>query len=536
MPARRTLRDGLLAGVLLTLPTLAVGYVGHLAAYLPYPPFDLFDWTARRLPGGLVTFGIDTMVALIELVAPGGTADLAKPAERLMALGGSAVGGLALAVALAAALDRVPPAVRRRAAAAVGVGLAVIVVLLSRTVNEAYDAIVLPAAWIAILSVAWTVSVDYVYRRLAASAASAASAARVSVTTLDRRRFLIRVGGASAAITVVGAGLSLMRRTGGTQPALNDTWSATHSLPNADDPVQPAPGTRPELTPLDDHYRIDINTSSPRLDEAGWRLEIGGLVGRPVTLTLEELRSRYAPLHQFVTLACISNRIGGPLTSTTRWTGVPLRDVLRDVGLHDEASHLVIRSADGFHETVARELFDADERVMLTYAWDGIPLLREHGFPLRIYIPDRYGMKQPKWITSLEAVDEWEAGYWVGRNWDREARMRATAVIDTVATDMMLAEAGAETLVPIGGIAHAGARGISRVELRVDDGPWLEARLRTPLSQTTWVLWRFDWPFREGRHTFTVRCVDGNGVEQIEAERPVRPSGATGLHSTDVML
>ncbi|MGD2135263.1 MAG: molybdopterin-dependent oxidoreductase, partial [Gemmatimonadales bacterium] len=496
---------------------------------------------ARRLPGGLVTFGIDTMVALIELVAPGGTADLAKPAERMMALGGCFVGGLVFAVALLALLDRVPDAMRRRVAAAAGVVLAVVVALLSSGVNEAYDAIVLPALWIAVLAVAWTVGLEIVYRRLAAPAATPAAAApagpsAASVTPLDRRRFLVRVGGASAAITVVGAGLALTRRGGSAGPALDETWSATHPLPNADDPITPVAGTRPELTPLEDHYRIDINTSSPRVDEAEWRLRIDGLVENPVTLTLGELRVRYRPLHQFVTLACISNRIGGPLTSTTRWTGVPLRDVLQEAGLRDEATHVVIRSADDFHETVARELVEADERVMLTYAWDGIPLLRKHGFPLRLYIPDRYGMKQPKWITRLEAVDEWQPGYWVQRNWDREARMRATAVIDSVATDMMIAEAGADTLVPVGGIAHAGARGISHVEVRVDDGPWVEAGLRTPLADTTWVVWRYDWPFREGRHTFTVRCVDGNGVEQIPIEQPMRPSGATGLHSTDVML
>jgi hypothetical protein len=177
----------------------------------------------------------------------------------------------------------------------------------------------------------------------------------------------------------------------------------------------------------------------------------------------------------------------------------------------------------------------ADERVMLAYAWDGLPLPERHGFPLRIYVPDVYGMKQPKWIDRIEAIDGWEAGYWVERGWDEEARMRATSVIDTVQTDMMVAgEEG--RLVPVGGIAHAGARGIERVEVRVDDGPWREAELRPPLSGTTWVLWRYAWPFEPGRHTLTVRCVDGDGEMQIAERTSVRPSGATGLVSTDVML
>jgi hypothetical protein len=145
-------------------------------------------------------------------------------------------------------------------------------------------------------------------------------------------------------------------------------------------------------------------------------------------------------------------------------------------------------------------------------------------------------MKQPKWIGSIEAIDGEADGYWVVRGWDREARMKATSVIDTVAVDMMIGQATGDTLVPVGGIAHAGARGISKVEIRVDDGDWREARLRTPLSGLTWVVWRYDWRFQAGKHTFTVRCVDGSGLPQIVVEAPPHPSGASGLHSKSTML
>lgn len=536
---RDTLTAGALAGALLGPPVLAILYLGHLAAYLPFPPFDVFDWMTRILPGGLVTFGIDSMVSVIELLAPGQTADLAKPAEQSLAIAAAFAGGIIWAIVVGAALERAGRDARDRLSVLAGVVMAGMVIIISRTQNEAYDAILAPALWIGTMSVVWTWALGRVYTRLAPtlsvpSAPSVPHAA--SATQLDRRRFLIQVGGASAAITVVGAGLALTRRSRSSLPAPGERWSAMHPLPNADDPFMPARGTRPEFTPLEDHYRIDINTSPPRIEEQSWRLSLGGLVQSPAQLTLSELREQFTPLHQFVTLACISNRIGGSLTSTTRWTGVPLRDVMARAGLTDDATHIVMRSADDFHETVAREVFEADERVMLTYAWDGVPLLREHGFPLRIYVPDRYGMKQPKWIVALEAVDHWQPGYWVERNWDRDAHMQATSVIDTVATDMMLSRAGSDTLVPIGGIAHAGARGISSVEVRVDDGPWIPARLRTPLSATTWVIWRYDWPFQEGKHTFTVRCVDGNGVAQIAEEHPVRPSGATGLDSEEVTL
>jgi hypothetical protein len=151
----------------------------------------------------------------------------------------------------------------------------------------------------------------------------------------------------------------------------------------------------------------------------------------------------------------------------------------------------------------------------------------EHGYPLRIYIPNRYGMKQPKWIVRMEAIEAWRPGYWVERGWSREARPQIVSVIDTVATSL-----ASEGIVPVGGIAWAGARGISRVEVRVDDGPWEEAALRTPpLSGLTWVQWRYEWPATNGRHTFTVRAEDGNGERQVEPVSGVRPDGATGFHS-----
>jgi len=178
----------------------------------------------------------------------------------------------------------------------------------------------------------------------------------------------------------------------------------------------------------------------------------------------------------------------------------------------------------------------SDPRVMLAYAWDGLPLTVGHGFPLRIYIPDLYGMKQPKWITSLEAVDRPKDGYWVVRGWDRTARMKSTSVIDTVAVDAATRGADGRLLVPVGGIAHAGARGIQRVEVQLDGGPWQEARLRHPISPTTWTIWRVDLAFSAGEHHLTVRCVDGQSAAQILDRRPPHPSGASGLHGKEATL
>ena len=169
-----------------------------------------------------------------------------------------------------------------------------------------------------------------------------------------------------------------------------------------------------------------------------------------------------------------------------------------------------------------------DDRTMFAYEMNGAPLARDHGYPLRIIIPNRYGMKQPKWIVNMEVLDREGRGYWVERGWSEEAFVRTTSVIDNVATRATDEEIGT---VPVGGIAYAGANGISKVELQVDDGPWTEAELRAPpLSHLTWVQWRYDWPRETGRHEFKIRAYDGFGELQILEANPVRPDGATGVH------
>jgi DMSO/TMAO reductase YedYZ molybdopterin-dependent catalytic subunit len=395
------------------------------------------------------------------------------------------------------------------------------------------------------LFTAFGLALSWIYLQLVTLPVSseAAAAEGVSVQAINRRQFLVRVGGATAVLTVVGAGLGRLLRedldrtevASSTEPISTPEPEATAmaeatDMPDATAMLEPAPGTRPEYTPLDEHYRIDISTRPPRIREAEWALLINGLVEAESTMTLSDLRNNYEPVDQLITLSCISNRVGGSLISTTRWTGVPLRTLLEDWNVSPEASYMKITSADGFDEYVSLNLAREDERVMLTYEWDGKPLKEKHGFPVRIYIPDHYGMKQPKWIIGIEMVDEWDEGYWVRRGWSETALVRTTSVVDTVATDSIY-EQGSQMYVPVGGIAYSGARGISKVEVQVDEGEWTEAQLLKPLSQLTWVLWRYDWPFQAGEHTFAVRCYDGNGTLQITERNDVRPDGATGIHT-----
>lgn len=546
-PRRPGIFSGLLISAMVTAALLGILYFGWRVAGLPFVPFDTFDWVTRVLPGQVIGFGIGTMVALIRALNLGPTSETAKTAEQAMAIAGLFIGGVVGGGILFALLR----AMRKRHEALLGLALGIVLgfpaVLISLRTSE--SAGVGPGAraiWVLGAFLVWGLTLGRAEQRLIDIEATtdalgkARPGAAPAVERMGRRRFLVRLGAATAVITVAGAvvgELAEARRREAVMMAGGEPmrWSTTHPLPNGNAAVKPAPGTRPEFTPLERHYRIDINTIPPNLNERQWRLKIAGLVEKPLALTLDDLR-RYEPIHQFITLSCISNPVGGDLIGTTRWTGVSLRRLLPDWRLKPAATHLHIRSADQFFEVVSLDAIKADPRIMLAYAWDGVPLKREHGFPLRMYIPDVHGMKQPKWIESIEATDHWEPGYWVERGWNNVARMHATSVIDTVAVDMTIIGADQHKLVPIGGIAHAGARGISKVEVQVDDGPWQQAELRTPLSPLTWVLWRYDWPFQSGKHNFTVRCYEGDGKLQIATPSPAEPNGATGLHSRSMML
>jgi DMSO/TMAO reductase YedYZ molybdopterin-dependent catalytic subunit len=540
--------QGALIGALLTAPLMALFYLADQVAGLPLVMYDLFDWLTRVLPGSIVVNTVEFMVRTIDRLHLGNTSTTAKTVENTLAFltffGGGIVAGAILFAVLRRSKLRLADSGRYVPGLIVGVLLGLPMILISRHVNVSATASpFFSVLWLAAAFLVWGALMSWCYYRAFVPSAPSAEAepapirveVPASTMVLNRREFLIRVGEASATIVVIGAGLGRYLQYRDDQNykhliarRLAEAADLPKDLPNANDPVKPVPGTRPEYTPVEQHYRVDINSRPPQIDVNNWRLKFSGLVENPLSMTIDDLKTRYNPLSQYITLSCISNSIGGDLIGTTRWTGASLQDVLADVGLKPSATHLLITSEDGFYETVALDLVRSDTRVMLTYNWDGIPLLYEHGFPLRIYIPDRHGMKQPKWITSIEAMDHDEDGYWVDRGWDKVARMHTISVIDVVGTDSVFEENG-QKYVPVGGFAHAGARSISKVEVKVDDGDWVAAELRHPLSQTTWVIWRYNWPFNSGRHTFQVRAYDGTGTLQVTQSHGTFPSGATGI-------
>jgi len=528
------LGSGAVLGAVTSLPVMGVGFLGERLAGLPFLPFSLFDAMARLLPGGLVNFGVESLVRLITFTRLGPTASTAKAAEQTWAIAQFIVLGAIFGVVLAW-LQRVNPSRSATRGIVAGLVLTIAAFVVAASLGFPDGGPFATAVWQGALLVGWGLGLDGAVRQSGVTAAPPATLP--AETRLSRRGFLLLMGGGAFIFTGFTIGLgSLVRRSAPKSPAPQAINTTGTSGPAASPPSDvlaarfpPAPGTRPEVTANGDFYRIDIDTLPPQVDASTWRLEVTGLVKNPLTLSLDDLRTRPS-VSQFVTMQCISNPIGGDLTSTSEWTGVPLHDILAEAGLSPDVQAIGVQTVDGFYESV--DLSDAlDERTLLVYAMGGEPLAAEHGFPLRIYIPNRYGMKQPKWITSLEALDHPGPGYWVDRGWSAEAIPQTVSVVDAATAD-----ATAQT-VPVGGIAWAGARGIGRVEVQVDGGPWAEARLRVPpLSALTWVQWRYDWPYSPGRHTFAVRAYDGTGALQVVQAQDTFPNGATGIDSLTVTL
>ncbi|HEU0020158.1 MAG TPA: molybdopterin-dependent oxidoreductase [Dehalococcoidia bacterium] len=533
---------GGLSGGLLTAPLIAVMYLIDQVAGVPFVPFALFDWITRVLPGPVVTWGIDLMIDALRLVGLN-VADAAKTAEQIGAVllfgfVGVVVGSFSFAVMEGRKADP-GPAWGLKIGAVVGIPM----IAISFFAGQATGHPAIVGIGLSVLFLAWGMSFVPAYRKLLINNLPSPTIEPEirSAQRINRRQFLIRLGATTATITVLGGSLGAMlasverRRVADAIARSMETSEMGNGLPfpNANDPLVPAPGTRLEYTPVKDHYKVFIRAEPTMIDGDNWVLPITGLVDNPLVLTLADIQHNYASRDQYVTLSCISGRIATSLISTTWWTGVSLQQVLADAQPQAEARYLIITSGDGFYETVDLDLIASDERIMLCYAWDGRPIPFDHGFPLRVWLPDRYGMKQPKWITGMEVTNEYRPGYWVERGWDEIAQVKATSVIDTVAVNDIV-ESSDGRLVPVGGIAFSGARGISKVEVSVDDGPWQAARLRAPLSETTWVIWRYDWPFAEGNHTFEVRCAEADGTAQIEEEEGNHPNGATGIHRRKV--
>jgi DMSO/TMAO reductase YedYZ molybdopterin-dependent catalytic subunit len=332
---------------------------------------------------------------------------------------------------------------------------------------------------------------------------------------LDRRNALgwLTLG---SGLLVTGGGAALLRSVfGAASDGVNAGVSKGAPLPDG-------------VTPQAEFYSISKNLEAfdPKLSADAWRLALKGLVKTPREYTLSELRGRPAQNLE-LTLVCISNAVGGGLIGNAIWTGFPFKSLLDEVGIHPEARYVIWRAADGYVESLplAQAL---EQDVLLVYGMNGEALSHKHGFPLRVLIPNRLGMKQPRWITEIELSATDVTGYWVERGWSKTAFVGTMSRIDAPQEGAVNQQASSIT--QIKGIAFAGTRTITRVEVSTDGGQqWRAAELLPRRSKYAWQQWRTPWTPRPGSHQLVVRAY-ADGVLQSEQQRDALPEASSGWH------
>ena len=339
-----------------------------------------------------------------------------------------------------------------------------------------------------------------------------------------RRDFLITAGLAAAA-GIAGQVFGSRTDVEGSRRAVGDLTPKTRApeIPiNADFAKD---GTPSFITSNKDFYRIDTALSVPRIRAEEWTLRIHGMVERPTVLTFDEIRQKDL-IEETVTLTCVSNEVGGPYISTANFIGIKIGDVLREAGVKAGADQLFSTSDDGF--TAGSPLDYVLERGLIAIGMNGEPLPAEHGFPARLVVPGLYGyVSATKWVTDLNVTTfAKDQGYWIPRGWATRAPIKTMSRIDR---PKGLSKIQGRTVVA--GTAWAQPKGVAKVEVRADGGPWQEAELGADVSDSTWRMWRLELDLKPGSHTVECRATDKSGYTQDQARLEPIPDGATGWHS-----
>lgn len=354
---------------------------------------------------------------------------------------------------------------------------------------------------------------------------------------LNRRQFLVTTAGAA----VTAGATAAVGQAVGRRSAVGTRSRASVRIPPPGRPAPPLPGgvsagvdgVSAFVTPNRDFYRVDTALTVPQVDVRTWRLTLDGAVDRPRTWTFDDLLAR-GVVERDITLNCVSNEVGGPYVGTARWSGIALAPLLREAGIRAGQNQLVSRSVEGMTIGTPLEAILDGRDALLAVAMNGEPLPVEHGFPVRMLVPGLYGyVGACKWLTSMRVTtfDAFDP-YWVQRGWAADAPVKTASRIDTP-KPFARRRAGP---VMIAGVAWAQRRGITAVEVRIDDGPWRPARLADGPSPDLWRQWVYRWDATPGSHTLRVRATDATGATQTDERAAPFPNGATGWHSTTVTI
>jgi len=504
MDHTRSLR---VAGLIGSIAALALLWVASsLTRLVPFPPTAVAARVVRLTPGDLATFFIDT---------------LGHWALRLLTLGALMAALVIGAEALVVTSSGSRP---RPGIAAVMLG---IVAAAAAFVDPTFqpDPLYVIAATV-FAGALYAGVAGRVHRRLAAEEQGADEVRRQTIR-------LGLMGGLALAAFGGGAGW-LVRRLAGpdTRVVLSAPVSPAASPSRGAFPE--VAGITPEVTSVADHYEVDINLLPPSLEANSWTLSIAGRVSEPLELSFDELQERFEIVEEYATLACVSNEVGGDLVGHSRWGGVRLKEVLAAVRPMPGGEDVVLKAADGYSDSIPLEVA-TDPRVIIALSQNGRPLTREHGFPCRLRVPAIYGMKNVKWLQSIEVSGSDYSGYWQERGWSDDATVKTQSRIDVAGEDRA---ARIDEQTWIAGVAWAGDRGIELVEVSLDAGTtWEAAQVREPLSSVSWVQWAFRWTPREAR-TVTVACraTDGEGNVQTARLAQPHPDGASGYHEVAVSV
>ena len=351
----------------------------------------------------------------------------------------------------------------------------------------------------------------------------------------DRRRFLLTAAGAAAlAAGGAGAGQALLSRF--------NVTAARSAIrlprPGASGPAPPpgadlaVPGISPFTTPNGSFYRVDTALSLPQVPPETWHLRVHGMVERELDITFDQLLKR--PLTEAdITLACVSNQVGGPFVGNARWLGASLAALLREAGVKRGADQILSTSADGWTCGTPIQTVMDGRTALLAVGMNGEPLLVAHGFPARMMVPGLYGyVSATKWVVDLEITTFAQKSYWVQRGYSVRAPIKTESRID-VPRPLAQVKAGRTA---VAGVAWAPHRGIDAVQVRADNGPWNQARLAAVPGIDTWRQWVWEWDARPGLHTLAVQATDGTHATQPSRRVPIFPNGATGWDTVTVTV
>jgi len=351
------------------------------------------------------------------------------------------------------------------------------------------------------------------------------------------RRNVLRLGfGGALGVAFTGGALGWLARafSGPDRNVELATPASSEGLPPSDDAFPELAGLPAEVTSAEEHYVVDINLIKPSVDAGDWSLRVFGEVDEELTLNFAQLQERFEFVEEHSVMTCISNEVGGNLIGTSLWGGVRLGEVLGAAGVGDNVVDLVLRGADGYSDSIPLDVA-MDEHVLIAVSQNGEPLTQEHGFPCRLRVPAIYGMKNVKWLESIELTNIDYQGYWMERGWSDEAVVKTESRIDVLGDDGS-AHLGEATWVA--GVAWAGARGISKVEVSTDGGrTYSEAMLKDAINDRTWRFWAYRWtPDVGGDVEIICRATDGEGAVQTRREAEPHPSGASGYPSRAISV